>query len=82
LTAEWSEATLAVVANWYAKNLPRERAIARYEEHFHRNRRRLMHRRDGAPVATEFYRCRACDSGYAFSPKTATWKPWMADDDA
>ena len=45
-------------------------------------RRHVSPPRLGAPVATEFYRCRACDSGYAFSPKTATWKPWMADDDA
>jgi hypothetical protein len=29
-----------------------EETIARYEEHFHRNRRRLTHRRDGATVAT------------------------------
>jgi hypothetical protein len=35
----------------------------------------------GAPVVTEFYKCRACDSGYLFTPKTATWKPWWADDD-
>jgi len=50
--AEWNETTLGTIASWYAKNLPREKAIARYEDHFHRNRRRLTHRRDGATVAT------------------------------
>lgn len=51
--AEWNEATLTTVATWYAKNLPRDKAIARYAEHYHRNHRRLTHRRDGASVATD-----------------------------
>ncbi len=50
--AEWNESTLRTVASWYAKNLPREKAIARYEEHYHKNRRRLTHRREGASVDT------------------------------
>ena len=48
----WNEATLGVVATWYAKNLTREQATARYEQHFHRNRRRLTNRLDNAAVAT------------------------------
>ncbi len=48
----WNESTLAVIASWYAANLSREQATARYEQHFHRTRRRLTHRLDGAPVAT------------------------------
>ena len=48
----WNEGTLTTIANWYAKNLPREQATARYEQHFHRNRRRLTHRLDGASVDT------------------------------
>jgi hypothetical protein len=48
----WNEATLAAVASWYAKNLEREQATARYEQYFHRNRHRLTHRLDGAAVAT------------------------------
>jgi len=50
--AEWNESTLGVVAGWYAKNLPRDQAKARYEQYYHRNRHRLTHRRDGASVAT------------------------------
>ena len=50
--AEWNESTLGVVASWYATNLPREQATARYEQYFHRNRRRLMNRLDSASVAT------------------------------
>jgi hypothetical protein len=50
--AEWNESTLAVVATWYAKNLPREQATARYEQYFHKNRHRLMNRLGGASVAT------------------------------
>lgn len=49
----WNEATLRTVASWYANNLTREQAVARYEEHYHRNHRRLTHRRDNAPVATD-----------------------------
>ena len=47
----WNETTLAVVASWYAKNLPRDQATARYEQHFHRNRHRLTNRLGGASVA-------------------------------
>jgi hypothetical protein len=50
--AAWNESTLATVASWYAKNLTSEQARARYEQYFHRNRRRLTHRLEGAPVAT------------------------------
>lgn len=49
---KWDEATLTVIATWYARNLAREQAIARYEQHYHRNRHRLTHRRDNATVAT------------------------------
>ena len=34
----------------------------------------------GPAVETEFYQCVACDSGYARSPSTGKWKPWMADE--
>jgi hypothetical protein len=51
--SEWNETTLSTIANWYAKNLSREQATTRYEQHFHRNRHRLTHRRDGASVATD-----------------------------
>ena len=50
--AEWNEAMLSTVANWYAKNLPREQATTRYTQHYQRNRQRLSHRREGASVAT------------------------------
>lgn len=46
----WNESTLAVVAGWYAKNLPREQAIARYSQHYQKNRRRLTHRLDSSAV--------------------------------
>lgn len=51
--AAWNEATLGVVAGWYAKNLTREQATARYAKAYERNRRRLSNRLDGATVATE-----------------------------
>jgi hypothetical protein len=51
-SASWNEATLAVVATWYAKNLPREQATARYEQYYHRNHHRLTNRLDSASVAT------------------------------
>ena len=50
--AEWNEPTLAVVASWYAKNLPREQATSRYQRYFHQNRHRLMNRLDSASVDT------------------------------
>ena len=48
----WSEATLNVIASWYAKNLPREQAVSRYEQYYHRNHHRLTNRLGGAAVAT------------------------------
>ena len=48
----WNEATLAVVAGWYAKNLPRDQAIARYTASYQRNHRRLLNRLDKASVDT------------------------------
>jgi hypothetical protein len=51
--SEWNETTLGTIAAWYAKNLPRDKAIERYTQHYHRNHRRLTHRRDGAAVATD-----------------------------
>jgi hypothetical protein len=42
--AQWNEATLGVVAGWYAKNLPADQARTRYENSYHRNRRRLTNR--------------------------------------
>lgn len=50
---KWSPETLTIIANWYAKNLTPEQATTRYEQHFHKNRQRLTHRRDNAVVATE-----------------------------
>lgn len=49
----WNEATLGVVAAWYAKTLTREQATARCATSYERNRRRLSNRLDGAAVATE-----------------------------
>ena len=48
----WNEGTLAIVAGWYAKNLPSEQAEVRYEKSYHRNRRRLSNRLDPASVDT------------------------------
>ena len=50
--SEWNVDTLGVVANWYAKNLPREKATERYTQHYHKNHHRLTHRREGASVDT------------------------------
>lgn len=47
----------------------------------HLVRRHVSPVRLGAPVTTEFYQCRACDSGYAFNRATGKWKPWVADDE-
>ena len=49
----WHEATLQVVAGWYAKNLPAEQARKRYEFSYLRNRRRLSNRLGSAAVNTE-----------------------------
>jgi uncharacterized protein with PIN domain len=43
-------------------------------------RRHVSPPRLGAAVATEFYQCGACDSGYALNPATGKWRNWMADD--
>ncbi|MCO4099550.1 hypothetical protein [Gemmatimonas sp.] len=48
----WHEATLTVVTQWYARNLPEAQAKARYEQYYHRNRRRLTNRLSGASVDT------------------------------
>jgi hypothetical protein len=49
----WNEATLSVVAGWYAKSLPADQARRRYEHSYHRNRRRLTNRLGNATVNTE-----------------------------
>jgi len=49
---KWNAETLAVVAGWYATTLPRDQAKARYEQYYHRNRRRLTNRLDQSAVAT------------------------------
>jgi hypothetical protein len=51
--ADWHEETLTLVASWYAKHLTPDRARARYEKYYLRNRHRLSHRLGNAPVATE-----------------------------
>ncbi len=51
--SDWNEATLSVVADWYAKNLPRDQAIARYDASYKRNHHRLTHRLGAAAVQTE-----------------------------
>jgi hypothetical protein len=48
----WNEGTLGVIATWYAKNLTREQATARYEQFYHRNHHRLTHRLGGASIDT------------------------------
>lgn len=50
--SSWTPETLTVVASWYAKNLPREQAIARYEQYYQRNHHRLTNRLGSAPVAS------------------------------
>ena len=50
---EWNVETLTMIAEWYAKNLPREQATSRYEQYYHRNHHRLTNRREGAAVATD-----------------------------
>lgn len=50
---QWNVETITMVAGWYAKNLSREAATARYREHYQKNRHRLLNRREGAAVATE-----------------------------
>jgi len=50
---QWTVETLTTVATWYAKNLKREAATARYREYYEKNHRRLTNRREGAAVATD-----------------------------
>jgi hypothetical protein len=49
----WHEATLQVVAGWYAKTLTPELARKRYAENYQRNRRRLSNRLGSGNVNTE-----------------------------
>lgn len=49
----WNAGTLTTVATWYAQNVPGDQAKSRYEQAYHRNRRRLTHRLDGVAVATD-----------------------------
>ena len=49
---QWSVETLTMVAGWYAKNLDRGAATARYRTNYERNHHRLSNRREGAEVAT------------------------------
>jgi hypothetical protein len=51
-SSAWNEHTLAAVAAWYAANLSREQATTRYEQHYHKNRRRLTNRLDKSAVPT------------------------------
>ena len=51
--AQWNVETLTIVARWYAKNLDREPATARYRASYERNHHRLSNRREGAEVATD-----------------------------
>ena len=43
-------------------------------------RKRVSPDRLGPPLTTEFYQCRACDTGYALNPGTGAWKPWATDE--
>lgn len=49
----WHEATLQVVAGWYAKTLDPDLARKRYAENYQRNRRRLSNRLGSGNVNTE-----------------------------
>ena len=49
----WNTTTLKTIATWYAANLSPELATSRYEQHYHRNRRRMAHRLNEASVATQ-----------------------------
>ncbi|MCA0374902.1 MAG: hypothetical protein LCH84_04495 [Gemmatimonadetes bacterium] len=49
---QWNEATLGVVAGWYAKNVTPAQARTRYAKAYQRNHRRLTHRLEGATVDT------------------------------
>ena len=43
-------------------------------------RRHISPDRLGPRMTTEFYQCRACDSGYALNLAGGTWKTWAADE--
>jgi hypothetical protein len=53
-------------------------SLCRHELHL--VRRHVSPPRLGAPLTTEFYQCRACDSGFALNVATGKWKRWMDDD--
>lgn len=64
---------------------PQGKITGRVCAHCHQDLR-LVHRhtspaRLGAQLTTEFYQCRACDAGFAFTPATGKWKPWVGDED-
>ncbi len=48
----WNEATLAVIAGWYASTQPAAQASERYAKYYHRNKQRLLNRLDSASVDT------------------------------
>lgn len=65
---------------------PAAGAVTKHRCRFCRDHLRFVRRhvspiRFGIPVRTEFYRCPACDSGYALDLGTGKWKRWLADED-
>lgn len=48
----FNESTLGLVAGWYAKHVPADQARRRYEQSYHRNRRRLTNRLGNTAVDT------------------------------
>ena len=54
-SSEWNEPMLTAVAQWYAKNLPREQAIARYTKSYERNRSARC------DMGVAAYACAGCD---------------------
>ena len=54
---------------------------ARCREELHLVRRHVSPPRLGAPLATEFYECGACNACYALNLATGKWKPWVGDED-
>lgn len=44
-------------------------------------RRHVSPIRLGVPLATEFYQCGACDSGYVLNPATGKWKASVVNDE-
>ena len=55
------------------------RRCAHCHEELQLVRRHISPARLGAPITTEFYECRACDSGFTLDPKTGRWKPSVGD---